>query len=136
MQKISAVYFIDAGGKAVKIGMVENASRAPSRINTLQTGNHEKLSLIGLIRFVERSNEGHSARIVEQELHIALDEYRLAGEWFRWSPELITIIEVYSDSLPDGLKPVPNSESVIPAFLDKATFQIESRQLVFEDHGE
>lgn len=70
-----AVYFlVDGGADSVKIGMSNNPKK---RQASLQTGSTESLLLLGTI-------EG--GRDVERSLHERFAEYRIRGEWFKWTP--------------------------------------------------
>jgi len=67
------VYFIQADEDGpIKIGFT--AGDPQSRLAQLQTGNPVALKLLGAIR-------GDTAK--ERELHAALAEWRLQGEWFK-----------------------------------------------------
>jgi DNA-binding transcriptional regulator YdaS (Cro superfamily) len=74
-----AVYFARAGD-AVKIGTAKNPAK---RLATLQCGVAE-------ILHVERLMEG--GREVETALHRRYAGQRLRGEWFRWSPDMLTVM--------------------------------------------
>lgn len=76
------VYFVQSGD-SVKIGYAKDVNK---RIKSLQTGNQEKLLLIGYI-------VGDLKK--ESEIHGMFDDYRLTGEWFKYSDE----IREYIDSL-------------------------------------
>lgn len=72
------VYFVQAEyGGAVKIGKARNPR---TRVNELQCGNPDLLVIRAVI-VAARSTEGN--------LHRALDDYRLEGEWFHLADELI-----------------------------------------------
>jgi hypothetical protein len=80
------VYFIQADDDGpIKIGFT--ASDPAARLNQLQTGNPSVLKLIGAIH-------GTTAR--ERELHAALAEWRLQGEWFKPHP---TVMETIREAL-------------------------------------
>jgi len=67
------IYLIRNGhSNHYKIGISKNVV---SRLNTLQTGNPEKLSLISFFPSINTYNQ-------EQELHNHYSEKRVAGEWF------------------------------------------------------
>lgn len=73
------VYLIQAGTKKnspVKIGMTNNYE---SRIKTLQTGNHQVLRFLAVIKCESRSH----ARRVESTLHHILKSQNILGEWFK-----------------------------------------------------
>lgn len=57
---------------AIKIGFTTKSPRA--RLKQLQTGNPQKLTLIGWYPGSLRE---------EREIHESLAEFRLTGEWFR-----------------------------------------------------
>lgn len=74
------VYLIRAGDSGpVKIG---HARSVASRLAGFQTGNHEKLTLL-------RTWPG--AQPEEARLHRHFADLRTVGEWFRFSPEMLTI---------------------------------------------
>ena len=74
------VYLIRCGEAGpVKIGYTGNNSN--QRLEYLQTGHHEKLSLI-------RSLEG--GRSLERALHERFKDHRLNREWFTFQDEMLT----------------------------------------------
>lgn len=76
------IYFIQAGeGGPVKIGYTENPVDA--RLATLQTGAHEKLTLLTCLP---------GGMAVERWLHTALSHLRVRGEWFRPDGELAVLL--------------------------------------------
>lgn len=80
---ISYVYLIQASeSKNLKIGFSSNPDR---RIKKLQTGNKEKLSMIGLIRGGAKT---------EKMLHKMFASYRERGEWFRNSEEIRSFFDI------------------------------------------
>ncbi len=78
---VDCVYFIvDRHRQAVKIGV----SRSPTkRLKALQTSNAHELELAAVMR---------GSYGLEQRLHAHYAPWRLAGEWFELSPELIEAI--------------------------------------------
>lgn len=75
----TAVYFIQMEqSRHVKIGIAWDPQK---RLNELQTGNPEKLTLVAFTVVV-------NGRALEKRLHRALSQYRLQGEWFRAGPWL------------------------------------------------
>lgn len=79
--KGDALYFIRAGKNGpVKIGR----GNAANRIKTLQTGNPERLWIVGTIADV-----GYT----EEFWHAAFATTRMAGEWFRPTRELLQAID-------------------------------------------
>ena len=76
------IYFIQAGEYGpVKIGFTDCGIK--KRIDQMQSGNHRKLNIIGYMFGTVKK---------EKELHKKFDEYRLLGEWFFASPELLSFI--------------------------------------------
>lgn len=76
------VYFVRAGKRGpIKIGWAVDPER---RLKILQIANHKRLRLLGACA-------GGAWR--EAELHVRLDEYRIRGEWFRPTPEVLAVIE-------------------------------------------
>jgi hypothetical protein len=77
------VYFIQADEAGpIKIGFTAGDPQA--RLNQLQTGNPSALKLLGAIK-------GTTAK--ERELHAALSEHRLQGEWFKPHPSVVSAID-------------------------------------------
>jgi len=69
------LYFIQQGFGAIKIGI---SAEPDSRLASMQTGNSKPLRLLLKVPFVERN----AAYSMEQELHTALAEHHIRGEWF------------------------------------------------------
>lgn len=83
---VTFVYFIVCGsGRAVKIG---RANDVESRLAALQVANHDDLKLIASFAAPEE---------VERLLHGVLAEYRIRGEWFRCSDDVLTVAEAAID---------------------------------------
>jgi hypothetical protein len=74
------VYFIRAGDK-IKIGF---STRPLDRLKALQTAHPGCLEIIGIM---------HGAFSLEGRLHEQFSRYRIRGEWFRLSPEIVRYIE-------------------------------------------
>lgn len=87
--QISHVYFIQSasGSGPIKIGKARDVTR---RLASLQTGNHDKLHVIGVIE-----NGGGD---LERSLHEQFAKYRLHGEWFSPADELIEYIRSINSS--------------------------------------
>lgn len=75
------VYFIGSESGPIKIGM---AVEPPSRLASLQTSHHEKLSILATCK------GGHDR---ERAYHARFAAHRLHGEWFERTPELLAEIE-------------------------------------------
>lgn len=111
------VYFISAGGKAIKIGYSDDVM---SRMWDIQAGNHEKLELLGCrIGDVQE----------ERRLHRQFRQYAIHREWFAQSDEIMDYIR---DSCPLGDK----TELVVssggqPMVVDKTEGAVIR---VFDDH--
>ena len=75
------VYFIAVGDEAIKIGVAQNVE---ARMASLQTGNHEKLRLIGSIP---------GDVTTEKKFHRVFAKYHVHGEWFKAAPPLLQFIE-------------------------------------------
>jgi len=72
------VYFIQSGyGKKppIKVGVAKNIKR---RLSSLQTANHEKLTIVASIKCSNRLE----AYNIESYLHDKLSNRRIRGEWF------------------------------------------------------
>lgn len=85
------LYFIELGaGGPIKIGYT--ASHAAKRMKQLQTGQPERLSLLGTIPG-SLDDEG--------SLHEELRGYRVGGEWFRRCAEIDEVVQhLVSNQLP------------------------------------
>jgi hypothetical protein len=80
-KKTEYVYFIQIDGEgAIKIGVSNNPL---SRLETLQTGSHQRMTLLGILP------GGYD---VESQIHAQFAKSRIRGEWFTASPELIDFI--------------------------------------------
>lgn len=78
----SFVYFIaNRGQGTVKIGFSNDPEK---RLIQLQTSNHEQLEILAIIEADEKT---------EGILHDRFKAYRLNGEWFKLSPEILRFIE-------------------------------------------
>lgn len=76
------VYFISNGDcSAVKVGWATNTAR---RLASLQTGNHDPLSIVFAIKSVP-----HAERVIQA----VLKPWRLSGEWYTFSAEIHDLIE-------------------------------------------
>lgn len=74
-----SVYFIQAAENGpVKIGVADDPVK---RITALQTAHHENLRLIRLL-------DGDSE--LEKVLHRRFSDIHVRGEWFRFTPELLS----------------------------------------------
>lgn len=97
------VYFIAAGdpADAIKIGISTEAT-LKSRIRRIQGSNHEKLKLLGLIRFSNMKDaEAH-----EQDLHKEFEQFQrhlkgTAGhEWFNPAQDIFDYINTNNEICP------------------------------------
>lgn len=77
------VYFVQAGGVdgPIKIGFT--AGRPSTRMAALQTGNHEPLQVIAVVRGTPK---------LEADLHQRFAAARRVGEWFDLVPELRALL--------------------------------------------
>jgi hypothetical protein len=79
---MSYVYFIlDKISNAVKIG---KANDVLDRLSTLQTGNPNKLILLG---YIECISEKYSF-LIEKQYHQKFKDLHLNGEWFRYDEKI------------------------------------------------
>lgn len=69
------VYFIKTDDCYVKIGIAREVGK---RIKALQTGNHKKLKLSGVIKSLTKEK----ALLCEKKLHNFFRCHRVGGEWF------------------------------------------------------
>jgi hypothetical protein len=98
----TVIYFIhDRISRAVKIGVSNNPA---DRLGTLQTGNPNRMELLGHIRGDERD---------EARLHQQFAEYKVGGEWFKDDQHVM-------DTIQKLLEPVPRSSDSIIKGLSEA----------------
>ncbi|HEY6254511.1 MAG TPA: GIY-YIG nuclease family protein [Xanthobacteraceae bacterium] len=78
------VYMIQAGGEhgPVKIGVTDDVEK---RLIGMQTGNHQRLVVLRLF-------EGGAAE--ERLLHERFADHRLDGEWFSFSKQMLSDVEL------------------------------------------
>lgn len=103
------IYFIAAGEPpvAIKIGMAavtgnrDLRATITRRLSQIQSSNHERIRLLGVIQFTHDTHGPHPtwhADSKERELHSKFDGLRLfarymrGAEWFKPAPELIECI--------------------------------------------
>lgn len=86
--------YVAAAGNTVKIGISNNPE---SRVQSLNTGNPEKIKLIQTHDSFKRF--GKTASEFEDEIHDHLSEYHVRGEWFELEclPELNNYLNAHSD---------------------------------------
>lgn len=77
----SGVYFIQDGLGRIKIGVTRDISR---RLSDLKTGSSTSLLLV---RFVEGAGPK-----VERWFHRRFNGHRIQGEWFHFTPEMMTVV--------------------------------------------
>jgi hypothetical protein len=80
-----SVYFIEAENGLIKIGMSDNPKK---RFRSLRTMSPIKIELVKWIK-LDRTK----SFILEQRLHKIFKSYRVHGEWFLPSPDLIKYIQ-------------------------------------------
>ena len=97
------VYFLRAGN-AIKIGVAAVptgktiAQAIQRRFKQIQSSNHERLELLGVIRFQEGERPTLLAEKRERELHsqfqslLRFKMHSLAAEWFDSSDELLDFV--------------------------------------------
>lgn len=78
---MGTIYFIRAEKGPIKIGFTMQSPR--KRMKDLQTSNPRKLYLLATARGTKRD---------EHTLHTMFKDYRLQGEWFEASPEILQYI--------------------------------------------
>lgn len=92
----TAVYFVRMRETGhIKVGIARNTQK---RLDTLQTGNPEKLDLLAFTVVVK-------GRPLEREIHRKLAPYRLSGEWFRtgeWLEPLTKLLAKGGPGLSEG----------------------------------
>jgi hypothetical protein len=89
IKRMGYVYVIqqdadEESGGPVKIGWSGSVKGAMTRLGDLQVGNPHKLSFLLII---------HGPREAEAQLHAALTEHRMSGEWFRPGESLWEVID-------------------------------------------
>ncbi len=77
------IYFIKAPSGHVKIGST-HPTKLRERIAELQVGNHQQLELIRIIENASREQEAW--------LHKQFKNFRIRGEWFKFTEEMLTVI--------------------------------------------
>lgn len=90
------IYFIRTKDNAnlIKIGVAQDVK---SRLDTLQTGNHTALELLGSFP-VDSQKHGLA---IERKLHDLFRYYRVRGEWFRSAAPLRSfIVSVVHEKMP------------------------------------
>ena len=101
----SVIYFIAAGEqpiKAVKIGVTAR-STVKKRLTSIQSSNHERVRLLGIIEFIGGDKPGLRAERREAELHKMFKNFARAkphsvgAEWFDWAPPLENFIAEFSE---------------------------------------
>lgn len=79
------LYFVqETGSGYIKIGIARDVKK---RLYELQTGNHNKLILLGLALFKSEL----AVRRFEQRLHNRFSGGRVRGEWFKESADLVRL---------------------------------------------
>lgn len=96
-QRLTQIYFVRCGD-AVKIG---HATNAKARAAAIQTGSAESVLLMAFF---------YAPAAVEKQLHAALAEHRIRGEWFRNCPEIEILAALAREGQPQNIK----------AFIDSA----------------
>lgn len=101
------IYFIAAGEPpvAIKIGVAAitgNRSMKATivrRLTQIQSSNHERVRLLGVIQFIDGPHPTRDAEAKERELHTEFSylrrfaEYTRGAEWFNPAPALLARIE-------------------------------------------
>ncbi len=78
------IYAVQAASGPIKIGIAIDMKK---RLQGLQVGHHEQLTLIALSR---------GGREAEMAFHKKFAEHRIRGEWFRPEPSLLAAISEWS----------------------------------------
>ena len=79
-ERYEMVYFIqNTANKHIKIGRSKDIK---ARLSTLQTGNSNKLNLIGY---------GFGSKEMEKAIHMEFKDDHIIGEWFKPSKELFNL---------------------------------------------
>ena len=82
---MTSVYFVQAGTDGpIKIGIARNVK---TRIDTLQIGNHERLTVL-------HASKGDQAD--EARLHRLLRAHRIRGEWFHPHPDVLRAMQDFA----------------------------------------
>jgi hypothetical protein len=78
------IYVIQSGVNGpIKVGYTSGDLK--SRIDALQTGNHEPLKAICRVSYADMQ--------FEREVHRVLADHHIRGEWFRWCPLARRVVE-------------------------------------------
>ena len=108
------VYFIGAGTPpiAVKIGVTKK-DKLKDRIREHQGSNHETLSFLGVVPFLDSEYPMKDAEAHEQELHkkfVRFQRRKGAGqEWFTADHELLDYIDKNTTPISESDVPVPQA---------------------------
>ena len=88
------IYAIQAGENGpIKFGVTN--CKPESRLDGLQTGNHEKLRLISCITAPESGRPSNAD--IELALHAMCAKYHIRGEWFKPSHRVLGIAHLMGD---------------------------------------
>lgn len=111
------LYLIQANhGGPIKIGR----SRSPRRrLQTLQTGSGAKLKLRAVLK-----NKGES----EPVIHARLKQFRLAGEWFKWTDESQAIVIDYFGPLKTIPDPPEPANLAVQRFVEEMARKYDGRK--------
>jgi T5orf172 domain len=99
-RKTGLVYFIAAGDPpcAIKIG-VSTHDAFGERLRSIQSANHERIKVLGVIHFDEGDLPMRDAELLERKLHQQFRGFCRAplglvgAEWFTAVPELLSFID-------------------------------------------
>lgn len=76
-----SLYFVKCAGGPIKIGRATNPAK---RLGSLRSGSYQRLELLATL-----PGKGYEEKV----WHMAFQDYRLTGEWFRADKELTAAIE-------------------------------------------
>lgn len=116
------IYFIQAGENGpIKIGYTEKSPY--KRLNSLQVGNHEELTLIAIMPGGERS---------ESELHKRFEYAHKRGEWFYPTLRLIRFINSPENKKVKGRTTIKKINNTL---LPKRGVEVEREVLTLWENG-
>lgn len=121
------VYFFAAGNPpvAIKIGVAALTGGCGvreaivRRMRALQTSNHEKIELLGVIVFTSGRYPTRDAEVLERELHIRFARqqrfkpHTRGAEWFTPSDELFDYIDRHTETPAAFEIPISIAQNVI-----------------------
>lgn len=114
---MECIYVIGPNEAPYKVGYTSNL---PDRVRVLQTGHPRPIKVLA-------TAEANNAALYERNIHLALAEHQLTGEWFNC--DLDTILDAVTNA---GLSPILHFTVPSNTWMDAVKF----RQWLSEMEGE